>query len=137
MFKIKFLGKIRVSHQKTTASVPAVRMTPPTEILLPVEQHIGAAAIPVVKVGDEVKVGQLVAEAPSMFSSPIHASVSGKVTKIDAYLTSSGKTIPAIRIQSDGLMTPCENITPPEITDIDSLINWVYSLLFIVRSLSF
>ena len=127
MFKIKFLGKIRVSHQKTTASVPAVRMTPPTEILLPVEQHIGAAAIPVVKVGDEVKVGQLVAEAPSMFSSPIHASVSGKVTKIDAYLTSSGKTIPAIRIQSDGLMTPCENITPPEITDIDSLVCAVHN----------
>ncbi len=106
--------------------MPAVRMTPPTEILLPVEQHMGAAAIPVVKVGDEVKVGQLVAEAPSLFSSPIYSSVSGKVVKIDNYLTAAGKTIPAIRIQSDGLMTPTEDIAPPEITDIDSLVSAVH-----------
>ncbi len=122
MFRFKFLGKTHVPHRKNTASMPAVRMTPPEEVLLPTEQHIGAAATPVVKVGDEVKVGQLIAEASGAFSSPVYSSVSGKVTKIDAYLRSSGKSVPAIRIQSDGLMTPYEDITPPTVTDLDSFI---------------
>ena len=63
MFRFNFLGKLHVPHRKNTAAMPAERMTPPMEVLLPVEQHIGAAATPIVNVGDEVKVGQLVAEA--------------------------------------------------------------------------
>ncbi len=126
MFRFNFLGKLHIPHRKNTASMPPVKMTPPEEVLLPVEQHIGAAATPVVKVGDEVKVGQLVAEAPCAMSSPIYASVSGKVTKIDAYLRSNGKNVPAIRIQSDGLMTPFEELTPPSVTDLDSFITAVY-----------
>lgn len=97
-------------------------MTPPKEVLLPLSQHIGAPAAPVVKVGDEVKVGQLIAEAAGYVSSPIYSSVSGKVTKIESYLASNGRSIPAIRIQSDGLMTPDESIAPHPVTDIDSLI---------------
>ena len=106
--------------------MPAVRMAPPLEVLLPVEQHIGAATEPVVKVGDEVKVGQLVAEAPCTVSSPVYASVSGKVTKIDTYLRSNGKTVSAIRIESDGLMTPADGIAPPDVYDLDSFINAVH-----------
>lgn len=127
MFKLKFLGKTRIKHNKNTASMPAVRMDAPREVLLPVAQHVGLAATPVVKIGDEVKVGQLVAEAASSYSSPIYSSVSGKVAKIETYITASGDEIPAIRIQSDGLMTPCENITPPEITDFDSFIEAIHS----------
>ena len=55
MFRFKFLGKTHVPHRKNTTHMAAVRMTPPAEILLPVEQHIGTAAEIVVKVGDEVK----------------------------------------------------------------------------------
>lgn len=126
MFRFKFLGKTHLPHRKNTASMPAVRMAPPKEVLLPVEQHIGAPTTPVVKVGDEVKVGQLVAEAACNMSSPVYASVSGKVTKIDSYLRSNGKTVPAIRIESDGLMTPCEDLTPPDVHDLDSFINAVH-----------
>ena len=86
MFGFKFLGNTHIPHRKNTADMAPVRMTPPTEILLPVSQHIGAPATPVVKVGDEVKVGQLVAEAGGFVSSPIYSSVSGKVTKIDTAL---------------------------------------------------
>ena len=126
MFRFKFLGKTHVPHRKNTTSMPGVKMTPPAEILLPVEQHIGAAATIAVKVGDEVKVGQLVADAPCTMSSPIYSSVSGKVTKIETYLRSNGKNVPAIRIESDGLMTPYEGLTPPTVTDLDSLITAVY-----------
>ena len=84
MFKFKFLGNTHVPHRKNTAEMAAIRMTPPKEVLIPVEQHIGAPAAPEVKVGDEVKVGQLIAEASGFVSSPVYSSVSGKVTKLDS-----------------------------------------------------
>ena len=122
MFRFKFLGKTHLPHRKNTASMAPVRMPAPAEVILPVEQHIGGAAEPVVKVGDEVKVGQVIASAPCLVSSPIHASVSGKVKKIDTYLRSNGRKVAAIVIESDGLMTPYEGIAAPEVTDLDSFI---------------
>ena len=122
MFGFKFLGNTHIPHNKNTADMSPIRMTPPKEVLIPTVQHIGAPATPVVKVGDEVKVGQLIAEASGYVSSNIHASVSGKVTKIESYLRNDGKSVPVIRIESDGLMTPADGIAPPSITDIDSLV---------------
>ncbi len=104
-----------------------VRMPPPKEVLLPMAQNIGALSEPIVKVGDHVKVGQLIADSQAPISSPIYASVSGVVSKMDTYLRSDGKTVPAIRIESDGLMTPCEDIAPPTITDTDSFISAIRS----------
>ena len=122
MFGFKFLGNTHVPHNKNTADMAPVKMMPPKEVLLPMSQHLGAPATPVVKVGDEVKVGQLVAEAGGFVSSPIYSSVSGKVVKIDSYITGAGLNVPAIRIESDGLMTVCEDITPPVAEDLDSFL---------------
>ena len=122
MFGFKFLGNTHIPHNKNTSDMSPIRMTPPKEVLIPTVQHIGAPATPVVKVGDEVKVGQLIAEASGYVSSNIHASVSGKVTKIESYLRNDGKSVPVIRIESDGLMTPADGIAPPSITGIDSLV---------------
>ena len=102
-------------------------MTSLKEVLLPMAQHIGAPATPIVKVGDEVKVGQLIAEPAGYVSSPIYASVSGKVVKLDTYLRPDGKSVPAIRIESDGLMTVQDGITPPTVDSLDSLIDAVRS----------
>ena len=123
MFGFGFLGKARVPHHKNTADMPAVRIDAPGSVLIPTSHHIGAPATPVVKVGDEVKVGQLIAEASGYVSAPVHSSVSGKVTKIETYLKANGAEVPAIRIESDGLMSVYEGITPPEITDLDSFID--------------
>ena len=122
MFGFRFLGKARLPHEKKTADMPAVRMTAPASVLIPTSQHIGAPATPIVKVGDEVKVGQLIAEAPGYVSSPVYSSVSGKVSKIEAYLRSNGTQASGIRIESDGLMTEYEGITPPEVSDLESFI---------------
>ena len=122
MLGIKFLGKTHIPHCKSTENMPPVPMTPPSEVLLPLSQHIGAPATPIVKVGDEVKIGQKIAEGVGYVSSPIYATISGKVKKMEDYLRPDGKIVSAIRIEGDGLMTPCENLAPPEICDLDSLI---------------
>ena len=117
----KLLGNVRLPHHKKTASIPAVAMPAPAEVLLPMQQHIGTPATPIVKVGDEVKVGQKIGEANGHISVPIHASVSGKVTKIEDYLESSGKNFLSIRILSDGLMTPAD-VTPPTVDSLDTFV---------------
>lgn len=114
------LGKTRVPHRKNTAGMPAVRMTPPKSVLIPTSQNIGAPSVPVVKAGDEVFVGTLIAEAGGYIGAPIHSSVSGTVKKIDTFLLPSGKSCPAIFIESDGKMTPDATINPPALTDFDS-----------------
>ena len=121
LFK-KFLGNTHIPHRKNTADMPPIKMDRVSSVLLPVSQHIGSPAEPVVKVGDTVKVGELIAKATSPVSSPVYASISGRVTAIESYMRSDGRVTPAIRIEGDGLMTLSENITPPDIKDLDGLI---------------
>lgn len=125
MFGFRFLGKTHIPHHKNTADLAPVIMPIPKEILLPVSQHIGAPATPVVKAGDMVKVGQVVAEASGFVSSPIHSPVSGKVLKVETTLLGSGQEIPLIRIENDGLMTGADELVAPEVSDHESFINAV------------
>ena len=120
--RFKLLGNTHLPHLKNTADMKAVAMPSPKEVLLPLSQHIGAPATPIVSVGEEVKIGQKIAEANGYVSSPIYASVSGKVTKIEDYLRSDGRIVPAIRIVSDGEMTLSDTMTPPDVHDLESLI---------------
>ena len=122
MLGFNFLGNTRVPHKKNTAGMQGVRITPPAEVLLPVLQNIGAPATILVKKGDTVKIGQKIAEADGLISSPLHASVSGTVVGIETYVRPTGARVDAIRIQSDGLMTLDESIEPPVVNDLDSLI---------------
>ncbi|MBR2335038.1 MAG: electron transport complex subunit RsxC [Clostridia bacterium] len=121
--RFKLLGNTHIPHYKNTANMKAIPMPSPKEVLLPLSQHIGAPATPIVSVGDEVKIGQKIAEANGYVSSPIYASVSGKVTKIEDYLRPDGRVVPAIRIVSDGEMTVYEGITAPTVNDLDTLIS--------------
>lgn len=119
------LSGVHVPHRKNTAKMPAVRMPIPKSVTIPMNMHIGAPSNPIVKVGDEVKVGQLIAEAGGFVGSPIHASVSGKVTSVAPIIASNGAQVSAITIESDGEMSLYDNLTPPEITDYGSFIEAV------------
>ena len=110
---------------KNTALQVPVRMPAPASVTIPMSMHIGAPAKPVVKPGDTVKVGQLIAEAGGFVSAPIHATVSGTVKKIDDVLTSAGSYSQAVIIESDGLMEPYEGLQKPEIPDFDAFIDAV------------
>ena len=100
-------------------------MNPPKTVVLPMSMHIGAPAKVLVQVGDLVKVGTKIAEAGGAVSAPVHASVSGKVSKIADFLLTSGQTVPAVVIESDGLMTPDESVTPPTVTSREELVEAV------------
>ena len=117
-----FLHGVHVPHRKNTANKPAVRMTDVKTVTIPMQMHIGAQAVPTVKVGDAVKVGTLIGEAAGTVSSPIYSSVSGKVTKISDIMLSNGGYAPAVTIESDGEMTPDERICPPSVTNRAELV---------------
>lgn len=116
------LSGVHVPHRKNTAAMPAVRMPVPDSVIIPTVMHIGAPAKPVVKVGDKVGVGQLIAEAGGYISAPIHSSVSGTVKKIDELVVSNGTSVPAIVIQSDGEMRPYEGLKQPAVNSLETLV---------------
>lgn len=122
MFK---LGKTKVPHRKHTSEMEAVRISAPANVVIPMSQHIGAPATPVVKIGDKVYVGTKIAEAGGFVSAPIHSSVSGTVKKIEPFLSSNGRSIPSVIIESDGEMAIDPSITPPTVNNIDDLCNAV------------
>ena len=119
------LHGIHLDHKKNTADMAPVRMDSPWSVTLPMNMHIGKPAIPVVKVGDEVKVGTLIGEPDGYISAPIHASVSGTITNIAPMWTSGGSQFTAVTIKSDGLMTLDETIAPPDLHDYNSFIKAV------------
>lgn len=98
-----FPGGVHPHDHKGYSKNAAISVPPlPEKVVIPLSQHIGAPAKPVVKKGDEVKAGQLIAEAGGFVSIPMHASISGKVTAIGPHPHPSGAVMPAITITSDG-----------------------------------
>lgn len=100
---LTFKGGIHPPHHKTHTENKAIEVTPvPKEVVIPLAQHIGAPCEPVVKVGDYVKVGQLIGESKAFVSSPIHSSVSGTVKKIEKRPSPGGARVNSIVITTDG-----------------------------------
>ncbi|AKH21656.1 electron transport complex subunit RsxC [Sedimenticola thiotaurini] len=100
-----FPGGIRLPGFKQLSNREAVRPLPlPERLFLPLRQHIGAPARPLVAVGERVCKGQLVAEATAFVSAPVHASTSGVVTDIGEHRLPhpSGIAEPCIVIEADG-----------------------------------
>ncbi|MCQ4021434.1 electron transport complex subunit RsxC [Ruminococcus sp. zg-924] len=118
-------GGVKAPHRKHTAECESVIMPPPNEVIICMSQHIGAPCKPVVKAGDVVKVGQLIGDSDAFVSVPMHSSVSGKVKKIETVTMPNGTKVQAVRIESDGLMTPFEGIAPPNINSREDFIRAV------------
>lgn len=85
---------------------PIIRLKPPQEVIIPISQHLGAPAKPIVSAGDTVLLGQKIAEATSFVSANIHSSVSGKVKSIENRPHLSGAPVLSIVIENDGNDTP-------------------------------
>ena len=96
------IGGIHPPENKLSAGKKITGLAIPKQVIIPLSQHIGAPAQAVVKKGDQVKVGTLLAKAGGFVSANIHSPVSGKVNKIDNALDASGYKRPAIYIDVEG-----------------------------------
>lgn len=81
---------------------------PHGEMVYPLSQHIGAPAKPVVKKGDFVLKGQVIAEAGGFVSAPVHASVSGTVKGIEPRFNPAGTKVDCIIVENDEQYTEIE-----------------------------
>ena len=108
-----FKGGIHVPSSKNTKDSPIVDFPPPKIVSIPLSQHIGAPAAPLVSKGDAVSVGQIIGYTPSGLSCPVHASVSGVVKDVEMRpsYTGYGKTAHVI-IENDFQNTLHESVKP-------------------------
>ena len=101
--KSAFSGGVHPADGKEFAkNSPITEYLPKGDVVLPLGQHIGAPAQPIVSKGDQVLVGQKVAEAGGFVSANIFSSVSGTVKAIEPRMTPAGAKVNSIVIENDG-----------------------------------
>lgn len=118
----KNISSLKLPHYKATAGMESVRVAPPKEVLLPMNMHSGQAAEPVVAAGEHVYLGQLIAREEGRNSVPVHATVSGTVKAIEQYESEPGRSVAAIRIESDGKMEKDPAMAPPKAENLDEFL---------------
>ena len=97
---LTFSGGIHPYEGKDlTKDKPVREYLPKGECVYPLSQHIGAPAVPIVKRGDRVLVGQKIAEAGGFVSANIHSSISGTVKMIEPRMTNGGNKVNSIVIE--------------------------------------
>ena len=96
------LGGVHPAENKLSAGKPIEKLPVSQTVYIHLSQHLGSPSELLVKKGDEVKVGQLIAKASGFISANIHSSVSGKVDKIDEILDISGYRRNAVIIKTEG-----------------------------------
>ena len=101
----KLHGGLRLTAHKRESTAELIKDVPvPSMLVLPIEQHVGGPTRPVVRVGDHVLKGQVIAEPERELGAPVHASSSGTVVAIDQWPVSRrfGEKAPCIVIECDG-----------------------------------
>lgn len=110
-----FKGGYHIKDCKNaTNSSHTVKLPDCEEHIFMMQQHIGAPLTPLVKVGDQVKVGQKIADSDAFLSVPVHSSVSGTVTAIRPRLHPSGEKLSAVYVQNDMQYTVDPSVKPVE-----------------------
>ena len=106
-----FRGGVHPEEMKElSCEKPLVSYAPKGDLVFLTSQHIGKPAAPVVKKGDQVLAGQLIAEASGFVSANIVSSVSGTVKAVEMRPTAAGTMGQAIVITSDGQNTLAEGV---------------------------
>ncbi len=114
-------------HKNLSEHEAIVTLPPPPQVVIPLIQHLGAPAKPIVEKGQEVAIGQVLGEPGGYVSVPSHASVSGKVKSIEPMPHPFGRPIESVIIENDGedrwlegigTEKPIENLTKDEILNL-------------------
>ena len=114
-----FFGGVHPHDMKAATNEKAIeQLAPPATVVIPMSMHFGAPCTPIVKVGDQVKVGQKIGEFKGL-GAPIHASVSGTVKAIEPRPYSMGGDMMSVVIENDFQNTVSEEVKAP--ADPDAL----------------
>lgn len=122
---MKKLSGLKLKHHKNTENSTTVNFPLPAKVKIPLSMNMGAPCTPLVKINDQVKVGQKIGDSDAFFSVPIHSSVSGKVTTITDYRCANGSVCKAVEIETDGLQSVSEEVQPPVISNREGFIKAV------------
>jgi electron transport complex protein RnfC len=101
----RFHGGVHLPDEKALSnSTPSIPAPLPAQLTVPLQQHIGAPAEPLVTVGEHVRKGQMLAKPQGYVSAPIHAPSSGTVVAIESRQVPhpSGLSAPCVVIDTDG-----------------------------------
>lgn len=120
-----FRGGIHPPYRKeATAGKATVEISLPDEVVIPLQQHVGAPNNPTVAVGDRVEAGQKVGESDAFISAPVHSSVSGTVKAIEDRKNFTGASVKSVVISVDANQPAkwtdkknVEDATPEQIRD--------------------
>ncbi len=125
----RFRGGLKLLPNKIQSTLTPIRHVPiPDKLVIPLSQHIGLGAIPLVKPGDDVLKGQPIGSADGDESAPVHAPTSGNVESIGMHPVPHPGGISAlcVVIRSDGKDHPFDtdlacldylSLSPEEIQD--------------------
>ena len=122
---MKKLNGIKLKHRKNTENSVTVQFPVPETVHIPMSMTMGAPCQPLVKVGEDVQVGQKIGDTDAAFSAPVHSGVSGKVKSITDYRNAMGVVCKMVEIECDGLQTVSDEVKPPVVTDKESFIKAV------------
>ncbi len=103
LFKIR--GGVHPDDRKELSAGQMIETLPMAPLLhIPLQQHIGAAAEPLVRRGDEVKKGDILARSQGAISAPVHAPTSGRIMGVGGYPAHhpSGLSVRTITLKPDG-----------------------------------
>ena len=121
-----FFGGIHPKYNKEMSTrVTTFHTITPKQVVIPLQQHIGAPCSPLVKVGDKVLRGQKIGDGEGL-CVPVHASVSGTVVAIEPRPHTSGRMVNAIVIDNDFQDTTIPthpNTAPLEELDNDEVLH--------------
>ncbi len=123
-----FFGGIHPKYNKEMSTgITSFHTIIPKQVVVPMQQHIGAPCVPLVQVGDYVQRGQKIGDGEGL-CVPVHASVSGTVVAIEPRPHTSGRMVMAIVIENDfrdNTVDHQANDTPLEEMDSDAILGAV------------
>ncbi len=102
------------THKELTAAKPIRKAEAPSTVIIPMQQHVGAPCMPLVKKGSGVYVGTLIGDSEAYVSAPIHSSVSGKVIQVAPHAHPAGEDVLSVLIENDGEYRPEPSLAVPE-----------------------
>ncbi|MFH1540464.1 MAG: electron transport complex subunit RsxC [Elusimicrobiota bacterium] len=120
-----FITGVHPQESKYTSQIKIEEMPLPKKVVLPLLQHTGAPSKPIVKIGDSVKTGQLIAESAGFISANLHSSISGKISAIENRIHPNRSNFESIIIDSDDkdesinfISHDPEKLSPSELVEI-------------------